>query len=712
MSVAAITRAPLARLLQLSALQTSHLLGGIIAISFLGRLFAAWSRATPTFFPDEYLYAELSRSIAGGSGPLIRDVASGFPSLLYPILTAPFWLFDDVDTAFRAIQALNVGVMSLAALPAFAIARQLGISRNVALLVAASALLVPDILVSGWIVAEPIAYPLVLASVWATIRSLKNPGIPGQMLLIALLALTAISRFQLVIVALAALATLLVVGVRERRVLHMLREQWLVASLVGAALALGAALLASGRLGTYSGALELSVDPLGIATWAAPTALIVAYAAGWFIVPGGLMGLLGGLARPRTREEAAASIMTVLLGFGMLAQAGFVSDTITQDIHERYVFYLSPLLAVFFAAWVDRKASWRRGYVAFAIGLGLVAALVPLSRYSAADGKTDSAFLRALGGLEELLGDIGAASAIVAAASLLACMLCLLALRGGTGSLRLLLVGALAVGIATSALAARFDHDNATRVDQRLGGASASWVDRLGVDRAVLLWTENARPAVAHETLFWNRSVDRVALLSSAKPFDNYATMRAQIDSGGHVRVDGKLLSGWALLDRSGTSLTFANGVALGDVGSLTLYRFDTPARASRRLEGQYADGWLHPNGRLTVWPAEADNFVAGRVTLTLEAPPAGPDRTIIFAAIDPGTAEAANARRTFRVAAGEARTIVLDACAPQGPWSLAYSASPASGNAERTVALRASRFSYDPTPSGRRSPACSPSSS
>ena len=196
MSTAINSRAPRARLFDFSDVGTAQLLGGIIVLSFLGRLAAGWVRATPNFFPDEYLYAELGRSIAEGSGPLVRDAFSVFPSLLHPLLTSPFWLIDDVETAFRAIQAFDAALMSLAALPAFAIARQLDLPRAWALLVAGSALLVPDLLLSSWLVAEPLAYPLVLASVWACARAIRRPSALNQLALLSLLGLTTLARFR------------------------------------------------------------------------------------------------------------------------------------------------------------------------------------------------------------------------------------------------------------------------------------------------------------------------------------------------------------------------------------------------------------------------------------------------------------------------------------------------------------------------------------
>ena len=107
--------------------RTASILAGLVAGSFLLRTVLAWLRATPTFFADEYIYAELARSISETGRPLIRGVSASFPALLQPILTAPAWLVEDVETSFRLVQTIGALAMSLAVVPVFLLARRLGI---------------------------------------------------------------------------------------------------------------------------------------------------------------------------------------------------------------------------------------------------------------------------------------------------------------------------------------------------------------------------------------------------------------------------------------------------------------------------------------------------------------------------------------------------------------------------------------------------------
>ena len=48
----------------------------IAAASAIGRTFAGWLRASPIYFPDEYIYSEVARSIADHGRPLVRGARS------------------------------------------------------------------------------------------------------------------------------------------------------------------------------------------------------------------------------------------------------------------------------------------------------------------------------------------------------------------------------------------------------------------------------------------------------------------------------------------------------------------------------------------------------------------------------------------------------------------------------------------------------------
>src|ERR671934_2612362 len=95
---------------------------GVVALSFAVRTLLALLRPTPAYYPDEYLYAELGRSLATTGHATVRGGAAHFPALLQPLLTAPAWLAGDVTTSYRLIQIGGALAMSLAAVPIYLLA--------------------------------------------------------------------------------------------------------------------------------------------------------------------------------------------------------------------------------------------------------------------------------------------------------------------------------------------------------------------------------------------------------------------------------------------------------------------------------------------------------------------------------------------------------------------------------------------------------------
>ncbi|MDX6454723.1 MAG: hypothetical protein QOD48_830, partial [Gaiellaceae bacterium] len=115
-------------------------LAGLVIVSAVVRMWAASKHAGPAYFPDEYLYTELSRSIATSGHAHVRGAPSHFAPLLAPLVTAPAWLFGSVSAGYHAAQAINATFVSLAAVPVFVLARTLRLGRPQALIAAALAL--------------------------------------------------------------------------------------------------------------------------------------------------------------------------------------------------------------------------------------------------------------------------------------------------------------------------------------------------------------------------------------------------------------------------------------------------------------------------------------------------------------------------------------------------------------------------------------------
>ena len=76
--------------------------------------------------------------------------------------------------------------MSLAAVAVFWLARRLGLSPWLAVAMGAFTLAIPDMNYSAWILADPFAYPLVLAAVAAATAALDRPTKRSQVAFVAL----------------------------------------------------------------------------------------------------------------------------------------------------------------------------------------------------------------------------------------------------------------------------------------------------------------------------------------------------------------------------------------------------------------------------------------------------------------------------------------------------------------------------------------------
>ena len=137
------------------------------------------------------------------------------------------------------------------------------------------------------------------------------------------------------------------------------------------------ALLASGpsrSVGVYRYLFGFHTGPLAVIHWAALDAMTLAYAAGWIIVPGALLGLWLALSRPRSTEELAFGVIALLVTVALFLEAGFLQASLTSvhEIQERYVFYAAPLLGLSFALYASRGWPLRLQHLALAGGLVLV----------------------------------------------------------------------------------------------------------------------------------------------------------------------------------------------------------------------------------------------------------------------------------------------------------------------------------------------------
>ena len=663
------------------------LLAGLVALSFMLRLAVGWLRATPNYFSDEYLYAELGRSLLESGRPLIRGVEVGFPALLQPVLTAPAWLIDDVAVSYRLIQGLGALAMSLAAVPAFLLARRVGASGPLALGVAAFTVAVPDLLFASWVVAEPFAYPLALAAVLCATSALVESTRRNSMLFVLFAGLAAFARIQFAVLPACFFVAVVLVGLRERRVRSALREQALALGVFGGAALLTLAVGVTRVLGLYRSGLDGRADPLELLERAGVNGLVLAYSSGWILLPGALIGLALALARPQTRAELAFAAFAVTLAVALFLEAGVAGAV--DHAQERYVFYVLPLAAVGFCLYAARGWPARMFLALVAATLIAASAAAPLAGFSAAEGKAHSPLLLAAFRVEQWLGSAGTGSLAFAVAAALLCSLAVALSfrpRMGTAVALLLAVGA---ATATSVAAVAFDAQNATAVRRAFLPADPSWVDRAGLENVVLVRGPNGVRTEALEQLFWNRSVDRVALLPGAEQVDHVHAPRIKVAPDGGLLVDGRRVRNPLLVDGYAGTLRLADARRVAASPSFTLWEPRGEARLSLYLAGRYSDGWLSGAGRLHLWP-ERGRTVEGRLRLTLTAPAAGGPMTIRFLA-------SRGERRDVRLRPGVPETVEFEACSV-GRWELTFVSDSRGFVGNRVVSAQSSEPVFVPS--------------
>ncbi len=572
---------------------------GIVGVSALAHVLVAWLQPIPVLFPDEYLYTELGRSIASSGAPLVRGGSAHFPALLQPALTAPLWWLHDIGLSYHAIQALNAIAFALAAVPTFLIARRLNVANGMALSAAALAVCGPQLLLSNAILAEPFAYPLAIFALWAALAQMERPTRRSAVLFVGLAACAAATRVQLAVLPLCALAAVVVVGVRERRVLATLRRQRVVVAVAGLEVLAAVAFVLFGRVGYYRTLPLGGVHALRAVRMAGADLYVLVFAAGMVTAPAAVVGLARGFFA-RSRTEAAFSALALAFIGAILAEAVLYGDA--SLVQERYLIYVVPLVAVAFAARVVSPGR-RAAEGAVAAVIALTAALVPLSGYAHAAAQSVSPVLFALDRLERAFHDAGTASLVAAVLATLLAAVAALVAGWRSSSSRIVVVGlALVASTAVFAASASFERAEAIRVRHVLLPPDASWVDHAHVGPVALLAATGIPRDPSLETLFWNPSIDRVLLMPATAPIDAFRRDDVSIRPDGELRASGRPVTESLLVDERETTVRLRRAHRVETWGTQTLWQFHSPAQLSSVFVGRTASGALLPIGALLLW--------------------------------------------------------------------------------------------------------------
>jgi hypothetical protein len=560
----------------------------LVALSAIVHYGLGRRMVAPWIMVDELIYSELAKSFASGDGFAIRGQSfGGAYGFVYPILLAPAWaLFDSIPAAYTAAKAINAIAISLAAVPAYLLARRV-VSPRGGLVVAALTLALPSLLYAGTLMTENAFFPLFLVAALALLVALERPTWTSTLLLYGAIGLAFATRAQAVVFVPTLLLAPLVLAVVGRR---SPRPWWRLYAVTaaGAALVL-LAQLARGQsplalLGAYRSVEEQSYDVVEIVRWLFWHTAELDLSLG--ILPFAALLLLLGTVRSLGERErifvVASAVLTALL---LVQVAGFASRY-SLRVEERNLFYVAPLFLTALVLWIERGLPRPRVPTAIAVGVAaLLPAFLPFARLIDTSAVSDT-FALLLWWDVHLWGiplDRVWLAALVAGAAA-AALLLLLPRRWAwvlpAVTLAFLLVSSQPVEdrVRNASVGALFQGITTQR----------DWIDRtVGADADVAaLWSGRLDWLTIGENEFFNRSVGDVYALRDPLPSGLRQRHVAPNRLTGRLGIDAE----YVLVDD--TVPLAGEEVARDETKGMRVIRATQPVRVAYVTDGVYDDGW------------------------------------------------------------------------------------------------------------------------
>ena len=584
------------------ALPAALWLALIVAASIGVRVALARRIVAPWIMVDELVYSELAKSFAAHGSFLVRGVPSTGYGIVYPVLIAPAWrLFGSVPSAYTAAKAINSVLMSLAAVPAYLLARRL-LPRGFSLAAALLAVLVPEMLYTGMLMTENAFYPIFLGTAALLVATLERPSAARQLGLLALVGLAYETRAQAVaLLAAVATAPALLALVRGEGVRRGLAPFRLLYGVLGVAvLAALAETTARGRspftlLGAYDAATSSSYSAGGVSRYLLYHLGALDLELG--IVPFAALVALWLTPRRGERARQAFAVASFAVSVWVLAEvSAFASQPSVARIEERNMFYLVPFGLVALLALARERVVPQRGRAALAAALaaGVLPFFVPYSRLIGPSAVSDTFVLLPWWWVQDhwiTLGQVRYAALGVGVAG--AAVFLRLPRRYALALpavLAVYLLGTTAIvdngrhGIHADSLASLWagTHQAPDWLDRRLG-ASAS---------VAVLWSgPGMQPYGVWENEFFNRSVGTVFDLDGAPTPDPLPETPARRGPGGVLEAHGVPVRAAYVL--ASASVALEGRLLVADGAGVDLYRVGGPVR----LLPPPVIGGVYPNG-------------------------------------------------------------------------------------------------------------------
>ncbi|HZC28350.1 MAG TPA: hypothetical protein VE269_01315, partial [Gaiellaceae bacterium] len=594
----------------------------VLWLALAGCLAAATTRIVDWFvMTDELLYERLAISIGHTGSPLPRVHGTLISNInqLYPLLLAPIFSHGLVPTSLRDAHALNAFVMSSAAIPAFLLTWRLTRNRWLSYLVAALTVCVPWIVLSSLLLTEVVAYPAFLWAILGLQHVVRTRGARADVLALVGLAVAVLARTQFAVLLVVLPVALLVhaFGSGERAVsgghlrgvaTRVVAGHRVLAAVYAAIAAAAVALAAAGRLssvlGTYSSAAQGNVVPAAIGRSLIDHTGVLALGAGLLPFLVGGAWLLATIVRPSSRDRHAfAAVAVVAIVAVVFEVSSFDVRFGAGTVHDRYLFYVVPLLLVAFACAIVERA-WPRWSLLLpaALLVGAFAGL-PLPRFEKLNVDTPVAAID--DGLIGFAGSARSAHFLLAIGTVVMVVLLLQA----TVLLRRRQLARLLVALTLVALPAEtgyafvklFDTNGTSGRPITLAqSAFFAWIDKtVGRDAKVtmipyplLLQDYGSNVGYWWDVEFWNTAVERDVIYDGAYSWTPSTFPKEQLRFDPTTGAANLSPSDYVVQAVADARFHVAAASIVLNYRGALLERPEEPWRVDWMTSGLYEDGW------------------------------------------------------------------------------------------------------------------------
>ena len=601
----------------------------------------------PWIMVDELIYSELAKSFAATGHFLIRGQQTAAYGIVYPLLLAPaWWVYKSVPDAYAAAKAINSVVMSLAAIPAYLLARRV-LAAPWAFAAAALTVSVPSMVYTATLMTENAFYPIFLATALAIMVWLERPTWKLTLLMLALVGIAYLTRAQALAFGPAIVTAPLIFTWAQRKSWRTLKDYRLMYVIVAAAaVAIFAVQGARGRsplgvLGAYEVAGQTHYKFWQVVQWLWYQVAELDLSLG--VIPFAALIVLAVVVRGQDRRVQAFVASAVAITFWLILEVSAFASVHQLRVEERNIFYVAPLFLIALLVWIDRGAP-RPAVTAgvAALTAGALPGVLPYEHLITLNAVSDTLGLLPIWSLHSALFPLEQVALVVTLCCIVAAGLFLSVPRRFAVVLPLLLL----VYFAVSQKPIMGKHRTAS-VGALFAGITTphrDWIDRtVGSNvHVATIWTGNTNPYAIWENEIFNRSVGPFYFLVSQLTGDLPETGLTVDRETGVMSANGKpLRSKYVLTD---SSVELAGKVIAQDARKgMLLYETTGPVRQTSYVSGLYPqDTWSGPTasytrldcpgGTLTVQvqgdpslftkPQTVTAFVAGRRVSSVSVPP------------------------------------------------------------------------------------------